>query len=112
MGSYVLVYKGGSMPETPEEQKQVMDAWGAWFGGLGDRLVDGGNPFGGSKSVAADGSVSDGASAHLSGYTILKADSLDAAAEAAKGCPVLLGGASVEVYEVFDVMAAMAGSAS
>ena len=46
MGKYVLAYKGGSIPQTEEEQKRVMDAWTAWFGGLGDSVVDMGNPFG------------------------------------------------------------------
>ena len=36
MGKYVLVYKGGGMAATEEEQKAAMEAWGAWFGGLGD----------------------------------------------------------------------------
>ena len=107
MATYVLVYKGGDMPESDEERNKVMNAWGAWFGGLGDSLVDGGNPFGASQTVAADGSVTDGAASDLSGYTILKADNLDAAVAAAKGCPVLLSGASVEVYETVDVMASM-----
>lgn len=39
-----------------------------------------------------------------SGYTILKADSLDAAVEMAKGCPVLQGGASISVFETFALM--------
>lgn len=106
MATYLLVYKGGSMPETEAEQGQVMEAWGKWFSGLGEAVVDGGNPFGPSKSVSADGSISDGASSRLSGYSILKAENLDAAAALAKDCPVLLGGASIEVYETFDVMAA------
>lgn len=29
MAKYVLLYRGGHMPETPEEQAQVMAAWGA-----------------------------------------------------------------------------------
>jgi hypothetical protein len=40
----------------------------------------------------------------LTGYTILQADSLGAAAEMASGCPVLSSGGSVEVYEVMPVM--------
>ena len=39
-----------------------------------------------------------------SGYSIIKADSLDAAVETAKGCPVLAGGASLVVSETFPVM--------
>ena len=50
-----------------------------------------------------DGSISDGGGS-ASGYSILSADSLDAAAEMAKGCPVLQGGATITVYETFAVM--------
>jgi hypothetical protein len=105
MANYVLVYKGGGMAGTPEEQQQVMAAWGQWFGGLGQALVDGGNPFSGqANSIAADGSVSQGASSGLTGYSILKADDLAAATTMAKGCPILNSGGSIEVYETFQVM--------
>jgi hypothetical protein len=103
MGNFVLVYKGGE-PSTEDEGEAVMAAWGAWIGALGDSLVDLGNPFGASSTVAADGSISDGASSELTGYSILAADSLSAAAAAAKGCPVLGRGGSVEVYETYKVM--------
>ena len=36
MANYLLTYYGGGMPETQEEQAQVMQAWTAWFGQLGD----------------------------------------------------------------------------
>jgi hypothetical protein len=105
MAKYVLVYRGGGgMPETAEEQEAAMAAWGAWMGGLGDAMLDAGNPFGPSATVAPDGSVSEPAPSRLSGYTIVSAESLGAAADAAKGCPVLVGGGSVEVYETFEVM--------
>lgn len=110
--TYLLLYSGGTMPATPDEQKSVMDAWGAWFGRHGDAITDGGNPFTvASKTINSDGTVSEGAQAAASGYTLIKADSLDQAVEMAKGCPVLLGGAMISVYETFDAMAAMgAGS--
>src|SRR5439155_25423977 len=75
-----------------------------WMGQLGSSLKDGGNPFTpASKTISNDGSISDsGGSA--SGYSILSADSLDAATEMAKGCPVLQGGATITVYETFSVM--------
>ncbi len=106
MANFLLLYSGGSMPETPAEQAEVMQAWGAWFGKLGSALVDGGNPFTPvAKRIAKDGSVSDGpVGAMGSGYTVIKADSLDAAVEAARACPVLLGGAQITVYETFPVM--------
>jgi YCII-related domain len=105
MKEYVLVFSGaGKMPESDEEKQQAMSAWNSWFEGMGDKVKDQGNPFGSSKEVAADGSVSDSASSGLSGYTILKADSLDDAVEMAKQCPVLQGGSAIEVYEVMPVM--------
>jgi hypothetical protein len=92
------------MPETPEEQATVMKAWTDWFGRLGGNLVDGGNPTSQIRTIASNGSVSDGGSNHATGYSIIKADTIDAAVDLAKGCPVLQGGASVEVAEVFNVM--------
>ena len=106
MADYVLLYTGGGMPETEEEQARVMKAWEDWYGQIGGALKDGGNPFGpAAKTVASNGSVSDGASGTPhTGYTIVTADSLDAAAGLAKGCPILQGGGSVTVYETFEVM--------
>jgi hypothetical protein len=106
MADFVLLYSGGSMPETEEEQAAVMQAWTDWYAQIGAALKDGGNPFSpAARTVASDGSVSDGAPGPLaSGYTIVAADSLDAATAIAKGSPVLKGGGSVTVYETFEVM--------
>jgi YCII-related domain len=103
MAKYVLAYRGGSMPATPAEQEAVMAAWVGWFGELGSAVLDGGNPFGPSMSVASDGSMKDGSDAGLTGYSVLTADSLAAATDLAKGCPVLANGGSVEVYEAIDM---------
>ena len=98
MAKFVLVYTGGGMPEGEDEQKRVMDAWMAWFGGLGESVVDGGNPFGASAAVGG------GATSGLSGYSIVTAESLDDALGKAAGCPILdtaTGG--VEVYEALPM---------
>ncbi len=104
MANYALAYKGGQMAETDEERERVMAAWGEWMGALGSSLVDVGNPFGASATVRNGGTVTDGAASALTGYSILDADSLAAATELAKGCPVLANGGSVEVYETIKVM--------
>jgi hypothetical protein len=103
MAKFVLVYRGGSMAETEEAQQASMAAWGAWFGQLGAAVLDGGNPFGASATVKADGSTSAGGISGLGGYSIVDAADLDAAARLAAGCPVLADGGSVEVYETFEV---------
>lgn len=99
MPKYVLAYRGGSAPEGAESQEQVMAAWTAWFGQLGDAVVDGGAPFGPSRTVGASGSESSA----LTGYSILSASSLDEAAELASGCPVLSNGGSVDVYKTIQM---------
>ena len=102
MANYLLVFHGGRMSQ--EEAAKVMQAWTDWFGVLGDKLIDAGNPVSLVKTIASNGSVSDGGVNPSSGYSVIKADNLDAAVELAKGCPVLQGGASVEVAETFAVM--------
>ena len=104
MANYLLAYHGGTIPPTPAEQEAAMAAWGKWFGELGDAVVDGGNPVGAIRTVSA-GKVSDGGGAPpISGYSVLKADSIDAAVKMAQGCPLLADGGSIEVCETFDAM--------
>jgi hypothetical protein len=104
MAKYLLAYRGGGMPETPEAQAQMMTAWSAWFGQLGAAVADAGNPVSQAKTIAADGSVSGDGRSSLSGYSIISGDSLDAAIALAKGCPVLSGGSTIEVCETFEAM--------
>lgn len=103
MATYVYLYQGGGIPETKDEQDAVMAAWGAWYGELGTAVTDRGNPFGASREVTSDGTSTQDARSNLSGYTIVSADSLEAATKMAAGCPVLSDGGRVEVYETFDV---------
>jgi hypothetical protein len=105
MAKYLLNYHGGGMAEGEEAQAKVMAAWGAWFQTLGPALADGGNPVSQSKTIASDGSVSDGGGSNPStGYSLIEADNLDAAVGLAKGCPVLASGGSIEVAETFNAM--------
>ena len=54
--------------------------------------------------AARNGSVSGDGHSSLSGYSIISADSLDAAIALAMGCPVLSSGATIEVCETFEAM--------
>jgi hypothetical protein len=103
MANYVLAYTGGGMAQTDAEREAAMAAWGQWFGTLGSAIVDAGNPFGPSASVSPSG-ANGAAETGLTGYSILTADSLDAAAELAKGCPVFANGGKVDVYEAIPIM--------
>lgn len=103
MSKFVLAYTGGGMAATEEEQAAVMEAWGAWFGQLGDAVAEIGNPFATSAVVGPDGATSAVGPSGLTGYSVVNADSLDSATTLAKGCPVLASGGSVEVYEAIEM---------
>ena len=103
MSNFLLVFHGGSMPESQEEGAKVMQAWTDWFAEIGDALVDAGNPASNVREIASNGSVST-VEGGPTGYSIIKADDIDAAVKIAKGCPVLAGGASLQVVETFNVM--------
>jgi len=85
--------------------EEVKAAWMAWFQELGDKLVDGGNPFNkGGKAVQQSG-ITTIENFPATGYSIIKAESLDEAAELAKGCPILKDSAdaAVRVYETLPM---------
>lgn len=103
MPKFIFVYHGGKAPSDPAEQERVMAAWGAWMGGLGSVLIDGGAPVGMSKTVSPSGVTDDGGANPVSGYSMVEAADQDAAAEMAKGCPILADGGSVEVAEILSM---------
>jgi hypothetical protein len=104
MSSYVFAYHGGKKPESPEEGAKHMTKWKAWVGGLGDAVVNPGTYLGMSKTVSSGGVSDDGGSNPLLGFTIVKADSMDAALEMAKACPHLdMGPGTIEVAEVMEM---------
>lgn len=102
MAKYVFAYHGGGMAETEEEMAQVMAVWESWYAELGDSIVDGGNPFGQTRNVDTNG-VTGPNSSPVSGYTVINAADIDAAVAAAKGCPILQAGGSVEVAEAIEM---------
>ena len=103
MSEYIIAYHGGKKPESPEEGAKHMAKWKAWVDGLGDAAVNPGTPLGKSRIVSADGVSDDGGPNPMSGYSIVKADSMDAALEMAKDCPFLDTGGTLEVAEVMEM---------
>ena len=100
MANYVFAYSGGTGVAADEAERDAqMARWVQWFAELGSAVVDGGAAMGTAKTVGPGGSISDGGSRGLTGYSIVSADNLDSAVELAKGCPVLEIGGAVDVYE-------------
>ena len=102
MPNYIFAYHGGKRPETPEAGAQLMARWRTWISGLGTAMINPGNPVGKSYTVSASGVTDDGGANPLSGFSIVQADSLDAALEMAKGSPHLDHG-TIEVAETMEM---------
>lgn len=104
MPQYLFVYHGGTTPTDPAEIEATMAAWGAWFQNIGPALEIPGNPVGQSHTVSAGGVADNGGPNPASGFTVVKADSIEAATEMAKGCPMVVNGSgSVEVAEIHEI---------
>src|SRR5208283_916043 len=104
MAKYLFVYHGGGHPTNPKEAQEVMNAWGAWFGGLGAAVIYGGNPVGKYYTVKADGALVDNGGANpASGYSFIEASSVEDAHAKAKGCPLLKAGCTIEFAPAMDM---------
>ncbi len=103
MSNYIIAYHGGNMPESPEEGAKQKAKWKAWVDGLGAAVVNPGTPLGKSRIVSSGGVSDDGGPDPMMGFTVVEADSMDAALEMAKGCPHVEFGGTLEVAEVMEM---------
>jgi len=92
MKKFMLLHFGFETP-TPE----IMEAWGAWFDSISDRMVDQGG-------FCAGREISKGGTRDLpmnmdciTGYNVIEAESLDAAEKLAQDNPFI---ASIRIYEL------------
>jgi hypothetical protein len=102
MSNYVFTYYSEPKFASPEEGGKYMAKWQAWVGNLGDALVNPGVPFGKSKTVSSSSVSDDAGSNRVTGFSIVKADSMDVAIKMAKGCPHLEHG-TMGVHEAMEM---------
>jgi hypothetical protein len=107
MANFMFVYRGGDddyAKMTPQEIQEIMQKWTDWIAegfqkgwmlDAGDALTPEGRVVN-SRKVVTDGPFVESKEI-VGGYSIVKADSIDQAAELAKGCPGLSTGGIVEV---------------
>lgn len=89
---------------TPEQHKAGMDLWMAWSEENKGAIVDLGSPLAGSRRVRAD-AVADSSDSTVSGYSVIEAESPDAAAKILEGHPHFHtpGDVSIEVLEFLQI---------
>jgi len=104
VSKFIYLYRGPATPMedmTEEQSADAMAAWGQWIAKLGSSLTDVGNPFGARTSVSDDGTSP--APGDLNGYSIVEADTLEAAKALVDNHPFLTEGKgrfSVEIFEL------------
>ena len=103
MKRYIIVYFGGTHPTTAEEGKKQFKKYRQWLADLGDTVESPANPVKNSNTIHPDGSVSSGSITEMSGYTIIKEDTLEKALAKAKDCPFLEIGGTLEVSELVEM---------
>jgi hypothetical protein len=101
MPKYIIAYRGEPKFDSPQDGAAHMAKWKAWIGGLGDAVVNPGTPLAKSKLVSSRG-VSDTGENRLTGFSMVMAESMDAALELAQRCPYVDHG-TVEVAEVMEM---------
>ena len=98
MPDYLFAYHKGEEPASPEAGAESMARWQAWVAELGAAMVDPGTPLGPSHRIAAAGAAEEGGSP-LIGFSVVRADDLEAALRLARACPYLEMG-TIEVAEM------------
>jgi hypothetical protein len=108
MNKYLAIFHGPASEDdknaiTPEQEQQFMEAWKEWAQKNKEAIIDPGTPLGKTKQVT-QGSISDTAN-DLVTYTIVQAESHDAAAEIFSTHPhtMLFPGTSIEVMACLPV---------
>ena len=95
MKKYVLLHFGFDPPTT-----EIMDAWNTWFESIADVSVENVG-FGAAREISKSGPKDlpwnlDS----ITGYSVIKADSLDAAEKLAQTNPFV---SSIRIYEVREM---------
>lgn len=99
MPNFILAYHDPKMPSSQEEGAKHMEKWKNWVKDLGDALITAEAPLGKSQTVSATGISEEGRAGMMMGYSVLKAESMDAALKIAQSCPFVEMG-TIEVAEI------------
>ncbi len=96
MKKFLFIYNASA-----EQGEDTMEAWMAWFGSLGEHLVDVGNPIQGGTLVMGK-SVTELAAMNdlVGGYSLINAENIEEAVGLAKNCP---NSAGIRIFETMPM---------
>src|SRR5579872_5701835 len=98
MKEFIMIFRNDYRPEvrtSPEQMQATMKKWMDWMGSIAaqNKLVSQGNRLGNEgKTVKPGNVVTDGPYVEIKesvgGYIVVRAETVEGAAELAKGCPI------------------------
>lgn len=103
MKQFVFVYLGGNQPSSEQEAKNHYSKYVEWLSSLGDAVVIPTIPLKDTSTVSSDGTIREGGSSAMSGFSIIKAESMESALAIAQRCPFLEIEGSLEVSEMMQM---------
>jgi len=111
---FLLVFRRDALSNdnnmSPEQLQAMMKPWQDWMGSLAaqNKLVSSGNRLASDGRVVQPHQVTTNGpyveiKEAIGGYIIIRAESLDEAAELSKDCPILQVGGNVEVRSIIPM---------
>jgi len=100
MSRFLITYHGSGMPDDPALMEQAKAAFGSWVDGAGEAIVDPGAPVQTVTQVATEGATE---AVQIGGYSIIQADSVDAARAVLSSHPYVARGGTLQVNQILEV---------
>ncbi|NSL90877.1 transcription initiation protein [Chitinophaga sp. Mgbs1] len=109
MKEFMMLFRhipASGVQQTPEAMQACRYRWQDWIGGIAaqDKFVSTNKLGNQGKTVSANQVITDGPYAAIkeiiSGYIIVRADSLEEAVALSAGCPILDAGGHVEIRNI------------
>jgi hypothetical protein len=103
MPKYLVTYHAGDMPHDPESMADAREAFMAWALVTGEALYDPGAPVVARALVTGANSDEAAADEPFSGWSVVEAEDLDAAAMLVSDHPFLSRGGVLQIHEPADI---------
>lgn len=103
MPQYIFVYIGGEQPSDPVAGQKHFTKYKEWLLSLGDAVISPAIPFKDTHTVHPNSITEPGSTSAMSGLSIIKMPSMDAALKVAQTCPFLEINGTLEVSEMIEM---------
>jgi hypothetical protein len=100
MSRFLVTYHGSGMPDDPALIDEAKAAFGKWVVEAGDAIIDPGAPVHMVTQVASDKTTEP---VEIGGYSIIQADTADAAADLLRTHPYVARGGTLQLNQLLEV---------